>query len=280
MEAAPSPVGVATASPAPPPEWPKERQWTAPPASPPIALPSAMPPVWTPPAQAATALLLCLALGLLAWHALASHRRACRPALLEEGAAADLRIDLNRADHAQLLQLPGVGDSLARRIEDYRREHHGFRQLEDLRPVGGIGPALLDRLRPLVFIGPYESGEDEPAAAPRKESQVVLPGKRKAGAKGLVHMNEATAAELRTLPGIGPKLAERILDARARQPFRSVDDLRRVSGIGPKTLERLRPLVTVGDAAPNGKASGGRQPPVPHQQGADAPRSPGKPTGG
>jgi competence protein ComEA len=252
MDAAPSPVGIATASPAPPPEWPKEKQWTAPPERPPLALPSAAPPVWTPPAQAATALLLCLALGLLGWHAYAGHRRACRPALLESGGPADLRIDINRADRAQLLQLPGVGDSLARRIEDYRREHRGFRQVEDLRHVGGIGKTLLDRLRPLVYVGPYESGEDETPAAPppQKERPPAVPAKRKDGAKGLVNLNEATAAELRTLPGIGPKLAERILDARARQPFRSVDDLRRVSGIGPKTLERLRPLVAVGEVVP------------------------------
>jgi comEA protein len=62
---------------------------------------------------------------------------------------------------------------------------------------------------------------------------------------GPVNINRATAAELQTLPGIGPKLAERILDTRAQQPFKSVDDLRRVPGIGVKTLERLRPHITV-----------------------------------
>ncbi len=250
MEAAPSPVGVATASAAPPPEWPKETQWTTPPSCPPVALPSAVPPVWTHPAQAATALLLCLALGLLGWHAYASHRRACRPALLQSGASADPRIDLNHADRAQLLQLPGVGDSLARRIEDYRREHRGFRQVEDLRKVAGIGPALLERLRPLVSVGPYESAEDEPAPVPMRIDKAPPPGKRKDGAKEAVDLNAATAAQLQTLPGIGPKMAQRILDARAQRPFKSVDDLRRVSGIGAKTLERLRPLVTVGDHPP------------------------------
>jgi competence protein ComEA len=52
---------------------------------------------------------------------------------------------------------------------------------------------------------------------------------------------------LQKLPGIGPRLAQRILDERAKSVFKSVDDLRRVSGIGPKTLEKLRAYVTVGE---------------------------------
>jgi competence protein ComEA len=77
----------------------------------------------------------------------------------------------------------------------------------------------------------------------------VGPGKA-ANLTGPIDVNRATLAELQTLPGIGPKLAERIRDTRAQQPFRSVDDLRRVPGIGVKTLERLRPYVTVDGSAP------------------------------
>lgn len=63
---------------------------------------------------------------------------------------------------------------------------------------------------------------------------------------GLVNLNTASAAELETLPGIGPALAGRIIDHRAAiGRFRSVDELDDVSGIGPATLQRLRPLVTV-----------------------------------
>jgi competence protein ComEA len=65
---------------------------------------------------------------------------------------------------------------------------------------------------------------------------------------GAVDLNLASESELQRLPGIGPKMARRIIDERQKKPFGSVDDLRRVSGIGAKTLERLRPFVTV--AAP------------------------------
>jgi competence protein ComEA len=59
-----------------------------------------------------------------------------------------------------------------------------------------------------------------------------------------VDINTATQAELDTLPGVGPVLAQRILDWRAQNgQFTSVDELGEVSGIGDAVLARLRPLV-------------------------------------
>lgn len=55
---------------------------------------------------------------------------------------------------------------------------------------------------------------------------------------GKIDINAATEKELRTLPGIGPVMAARIIAAR---PFRSADDLRRVSGIGDKKYAQIRP---------------------------------------
>jgi len=62
----------------------------------------------------------------------------------------------------------------------------------------------------------------------------------------LVDLNTATLAALDTLPGVGPVLAQRILDWRAQHGrFTSVDELGEVSGIGDKLLEQIRPKVTV-----------------------------------
>ncbi len=63
----------------------------------------------------------------------------------------------------------------------------------------------------------------------------------------LIDVNRADAARLGLLPGLGPRLAERIVaDRAARGRFDSLDDLDRVPGIGPRTIERLRPFATAG----------------------------------
>jgi competence protein ComEA len=59
-----------------------------------------------------------------------------------------------------------------------------------------------------------------------------------------VDINKAQWPELATLPGVGRKLAERIVQSRETDgPFRDNSDLRRVRGIGPRTLESLRPYL-------------------------------------
>lgn len=67
-----------------------------------------------------------------------------------------------------------------------------------------------------------------------------------ASAGGLVPLNSAGLAALDTLPGVGPVLAQRILDWRTQHGrFTSVDELGEVSGIGEKLLSQLTPLVTL-----------------------------------
>src|SRR5262249_56008260 len=102
--------------------------------------------------------------------------------------------------------------------------------------------------------GEEESERGDPVTMPAPvASQKVSTSKQPAAGKtnkltGPINLNRATADELRLLPGIGPKMSERILEERARGPFKSVEDLRRVPGIGAKTLERLRPYLTVEEA--------------------------------
>jgi competence protein ComEA len=70
-----------------------------------------------------------------------------------------------------------------------------------------------------------------------------------AGPRNAVDLNQATAKELESLPGIGAVLAERVIAYRnSVGRFRTVEDLREVAGIGSKKFDRLKPLVTVAAA--------------------------------
>lgn len=78
------------------------------------------------------------------------------------------------------------------------------------------------------------------ALQPADESEASPAGGRR------IDINSAVAAELALLPGIGPALAERIIEDRERRgPFRRVEDLDRVKGIGPRIVERVKALATV-----------------------------------
>ena len=63
----------------------------------------------------------------------------------------------------------------------------------------------------------------------------------------LININTASAAELDSLPGIGPTTAQKIIDYRTQNgPFLNAEDIVNVSGIGPGTYERIKNLITVG----------------------------------
>ena len=101
------------------------------------------------------------------------------------------------------------------------------------------------------------------AAIPAAAQQTAAEKPAKAGAAtaakpaagaALVNINTATQAQLESLPGLGPKVAQRILEYREKNgAFKKVEDLMNVQGIGEKSFLKLKPLLTVADkAAPSG----------------------------
>ncbi len=100
--------------------------------------------------QLAVAMLVVL--GLAATAAWWLSQGGMRGRLIEvdraEPRTAQFQVDLNTAEWPELIQLPGIGETLARRIVESRGADGPFVAHEDLQRVRGIGPKTLDRLRP------------------------------------------------------------------------------------------------------------------------------------
>ena len=79
------------------------------------------------------------------------------------------------------------------------------------------------------------------SAQPRPDSKPAKPA-------AIVNLNTATSAELETLPGVGAKMAARIIEYRQKKgPFKKVEELMNVQGIGEKNFLKLKPQITVGN---------------------------------
>lgn len=68
---------------------------------------------------------------------------------------------------------------------------------------------------------------------PKKETKELPAGV-------VININTASRVQLMKLPGIGEKTAQKIIDYRAENPFRSINDIMNVKGIGPKKFEKMR----------------------------------------
>jgi competence protein ComEA len=88
-----------------------------------------------------------------------------------------------------------------------------------------------------------QKGEESLPVSPPSGPSLSSPSSQK-GDK--VNINTATAEELDTLPGVGPSIAQRIIDYRTTHgPFRSIEDIKKVKGIGDATFEELKDKITV-----------------------------------
>jgi competence protein ComEA len=96
------------------------------------------------------------------------------------------------------------------------------------------------------------TGSSSTATPPKATSSKAASTKTADANKPLVsvNLNTATVAELQTLPGIGAKMAARIIEYReARGPFKKIEELMNVQGIGEKNFLKLRPQLSVGARA-------------------------------
>jgi len=73
--------------------------------------------------------------------------------------AAPAPLNLNAASTADLEKLPGIGAAMAARILEYRQKTGGFKKVEELMNIQGIGERNFLRLKPLVTVSPAKTAE-------------------------------------------------------------------------------------------------------------------------
>ena len=146
------------------------------------------------------------------------------------------RLDINRATLEQLDQLPGIGPKKAQLIIEYREANKGFRAVEELFNISGIGERTYSGLKGYVCVGePQEGQQKEPQAVFIPDASLTR-----------VNINTASSEELKSLDGIGDALAGRIMQYRQEHgPFRSPQDIMKVKGIGPVRYEANKHRIVV-----------------------------------
>jgi len=134
----------------------------------------------------------------------------------------------------------------------------GARVIDAVNMAGPTGDAALDSLKLASLVTDGQT-ITVPLITPSSGNSVSAPGNiagtsgslpggggHNTSASGQVNINTADLSQLDTLPGIGPSLAQRIIQYRETNgPFKTIEDIKNVSGIGDKKFEDLKDKITV-----------------------------------
>ena len=86
-----------------------------------------------------------------------------------------------------------------------------------------------------------------PAVQAQEKAEKAKPA---ASASSPINLNTATQAQLETLPGVGSRTAQLIVEHRQKNGgFKKIEELMNIKGIGEKSFLKIKPLVTLGDKA-------------------------------
>ncbi len=141
-----------------------------------------------------------------------------KPVYPEKRFAAPAIIDINTADTAAFIALPGIGSKLAARIVNFRDKLGGFYGVQQVAETYGLPDSTFDRIKPLL----------------QCNRQVIKQ----------ININTADANELKQHPYIRWNLANLIVQYRQQHgAFKSADDLLQLATVTPELLEKIKPYL-------------------------------------
>ncbi|XP_006887655.1 PREDICTED: endonuclease/exonuclease/phosphatase family domain-containing protein 1 [Elephantulus edwardii] len=154
------------------------------------------------------------------------------------------RLNINTATEEELMTLPGVTRMVARSIVEYREYIGGFKKVEDLALVSGVGATKLEQVKFEICVSSKGSSAQHSPSSLRRDLLTEQQPHHLATSVPLtprVNINTATLAQLMSVRGLTEKMALSIVDYRRDHgPFRSVEDLVRMDGINAAFLDKIR----------------------------------------
>ncbi len=192
----------------------------------------------------------------------------------------DIMIDINKAGADKLTELDGIGDTLAKRIVEYRDSHGGFRNIEEIMLVKGIGEGKFNNIKDHIFVenpvyettaateartaSPTKHKEPHTDSPPEEIPPVVTdaPATEIAATEfstqpssGMtleeavpIDINTASREELMLLPHVTEEVADGIIQLRGRlHGFSNVYELLYVDGLKQNEVAEIIKFVTVGE---------------------------------
>jgi competence protein ComEA len=130
-----------------------------------------------------------------------------------------MKIDLLNCSVYDLIEIPGIGESKAKNIIEYRNSH-GFTKKEDILNVSGIGPSIYNKIKNYIYVS---------------EKIIKIENKK-------ININKANISELESLPGIGKTTAKKIINYRKYKKINDFEDLYNI-GINRNVLNNLEGMI-------------------------------------
>ncbi|XP_074842156.1 endonuclease/exonuclease/phosphatase family domain-containing protein 1 isoform X2 [Carettochelys insculpta] len=164
------------------------------------------------------------------------------------------RLNINSATEEELMTLPGISRPVAQSIVEYREYIGGFKKVEDLALVSGVGAARLEQVKFEICVsGKGGSAQHSPSSLRRD------PGAELPPAPARLNLNTATLAQLLGVRGVTEPIAQGIVRHRQEHgPFRSPEELLKLEGVSAALLEQLRPhICTARSRPPSANTNGG-----------------------